>query len=116
MRVRVEGFELGKCYWIKHSKHMEIYAHFSRKNTVYMEMEDSGGFFNKSIMSKKKFKYLIKDLSYTKEEIPASDLFSICTIEDYNYWDDYACENGCCSCCGCSCYDYEHGHEEVEGG
>jgi hypothetical protein len=30
-----------------------------------------------------------------------------------NWWEnDYACENGCCSCCGCTCYDYDYEDEE----
>jgi len=35
--------------------------------------------------------------------------------EDYEYdWsNDYACENGCCACCGCSCYEFYEEDEDA---
>lgn len=75
-----------------------------------METATEDGSFDKQVISKKGFKKLIRILPVIKEEIPAAELFT--NSHDYeddyqfSWYDDYACENGCCACCGCSCGDY----------
>lgn len=35
--------------------------------------------------------------------------------DDYDDWmEDYACENGCCRCCGCSCWMNDYDEEDDE--
>lgn len=105
MRVKVEGFELGKYYDIYfNDPNKDVSVLFTRKNSVIVEKLGLNGRVLTIVYSKKDFKKTIKSSEITDIiNMPESE------CDDFNYYDDYACENGCCACCGCTCdwYDEE---------
>lgn len=129
MRVKVKGFEVGKCYAIisedgKTEFSMKVY--FGNKNYVKVSYFDSGiDEYKNYTTSKRYFKEFIKlPFPISNQEIDPYDFFlDYSNKVDYSYeeggssWPDYACENGCCACCGCSCFydaddEYDCGENE----
>lgn len=64
---------------------------------------------------KKTFKKILRTLpAYTLEGLETQLFFNELDNGDGDseYWINYACERGCCACCGCSCNDYYDFDEE----
>jgi hypothetical protein len=127
MRVKIKGFESGKSYNIYNEQKnvvLDMYVFFSKKNYVLVSYYNRDNVEKKYAASKRYFKEFLRlPFPIIIEEMDNKDFF----LEYYNRYDDYiqddwselyACENGCCSCCGCSCndhlyYDYDYYEDEV---
>lgn len=117
MRVKIKGFKTNTCYSlvIRSPKTQVLYVYFSGKNYVLFMYYDENNSPIKLKVAKKTFKELLRVPHSVQlvEMDPSSffeEFYEIETRRGYqdSHWSNlYSCENGCCTCCGCSCYEYE---------
>lgn len=68
---------------------------------------------NKCDICKRLYEYELQEEPYPNDPANPEKVCDYCfdeIIEEVEEWMDamdYACENGCCRCCGCSCDDYD---------
>jgi hypothetical protein len=114
MRVKIKGFENGKSYNITSEQNdipLDMDVFFSKNNYVLVNYFDRFTNIEKRYgASKRAFKQFLQlPFAVTIVEMDNNDFFVEYINKSHNYeqdhWSNYACENGCCSCCGCSCND-----------